>query len=280
MARLRWLSLALPFVFVASLAFAQEDAEGCKDHPLFTRMPGYVITGCTDQEFSSYEFELAEDSKTVEGHYWQLEFRLQEGARMPGPLQIGRNYWNAMAAKGATRLVESFDVGGGRLVARMPGPQGGGTVWVEVGVGSGGDGYNLTIVQEAGMRQDVQLTANELAEALAASGSVTLNNILFDTGKATLKAESEAPLGTVLELLKGDPELKLEIQGHTDNVGGKDTNLKLSRDRAETVKAHLVKGGIAAARLTTTGFGDGQPVADNGTEQGRAQNRRVVLVKK
>jgi outer membrane protein OmpA-like peptidoglycan-associated protein len=109
---------------------------------------------------------------------------------------------------------------------------------------------------------------------------VTLNNILFDTGRATIKPESEAPLGTVIELLKGDPALKLEIQGHTDNVGGKDTNQKLSRDRAESVKAYLVKGGVVAARLTTAGFGDTQPVADNGSEDGRARNRRVVLVKK
>jgi len=74
--------------------------------------------------------------------------------------------------------------------------------------------------------------------------------------------------------------LKLEIQGHTDNVGAKDANLKLSRDRADSVKAYLVKGGVVASRLTTAGFGDAQPVADNGTEEGRAQNRRVVLVKK
>lgn len=280
MSRLRWRSLALSLVFVAATALAQEDEEGCEDHPLFSRMPGYAITGCDDQEFGSFEFELPDASKAVEGHYWRLDFWLKEGARKAGPLQVGRNYWNAMATQGGAKLVEDFDSSGGTFVGRMPGPKGGGTVWVQVSVGNGGEAFSLHVVQEAGMRQDVQLTAKDLADALAASGSVTLNNILFDTGKATIKAESEAPLRAVLDLLAGDPALKLEIQGHTDNVGGKDANQKLSRDRAESVKAHLVRGGVAAARLTTAGFGDTQPVADNGSEDGRARNRRVVLVKK
>jgi outer membrane protein OmpA-like peptidoglycan-associated protein len=280
MSRLRWSCLAWSFVLVASAASAQEDADGCRDHPLFSRMPGYLITDCDDQEFTTFDFELPDAAKTVEGHYWRLDFWLKEGARKAGPLQVGRNYWNAMAAQGGVKLVEDLDSTGGTFVGRMPGPKGGGTVWVQVSVGNAGEGFSLHVVQETGMRQDVQLTATELAAALASTGSVTLNNILFDTGRATIKPESEAPLGTVIELLKGDPALKLEIQGHTDNVGGKDTNQKLSRDRAESVKAYLVKGGVVAARLTTAGFGDTQPVADNGSEDGRARNRRVVLVKK
>ncbi len=265
---------------LAGSAFAQEDEAGCKDHPMFTRMPNYLITHCDDQEFSVHEFPMATgDPKKIEGHLWIMDFGLKEGVKANGPLQIGRNYWNVMAAKGGKRIVENIDSGGGSMVATMPGPKGT-TIWLELSIANSGEMFTLYVLQEEGMRQDVVLTASDMAEALAKSGTVTLNNILFDTGKATIKPESETPLNTVIELLKGDASLKLEIQGHTDNVGAKAANLTLSKDRADAVKAYLVKNGADATRLTTAGLGDTQPAADNTTDEGRATNRRVVLVKK
>ena len=103
-------------------AFAQ-DAENCKDNPMFTRMPNYQIESCEDQEFSVFEFQLADTTKKVEGRYWSYNFEIKEGAKTAGPLQIGRNYWNPMAAKKGTRVVENLDSGGGQFVASMPGPQ-------------------------------------------------------------------------------------------------------------------------------------------------------------
>ena len=118
------------------------------------------------------------------------------------------------------------------------------------------------------------------ASALREKGSVALHGILFDTGKATIKPESAVILGSVGELLKADAALRLEIRGHTDNIGAKAANQRLSEDRAAAVKAYLVTThAIAADRLTTAGFGDTKPVADNATERGRAQNRRVELVR-
>jgi len=144
-----------------------------------------------------------------------------------------------------------------------------------------GDSYELTVVEEAAMEQKVEFSAMELARALNDKGMVALHNILFDTGKATLKPESAAALAPVGELLTNDGALKLEIQGHTDNVGAPAANLKLSQDRAAAVKSYLVQTfAIAPARLTTAGFGDTKPVAPNTADAGRAQNRRVELVKK
>lgn len=220
---------------LAGSAFAQPDEAGCKDHPMFTRMPNYVITDCEDQEFSVFEFAMATgDPKKVEGHLWTLDFAIKDGVKANGPLQIGRNYWNAMAAKSGKRILESMDSSGGQMIATMPGPKGG-TIWLQVDVANAGEMFTIHVVQEEGMRQDVELTAKDLADALTKSGTVTLNNILFDTGKAAIKLESETPLNTVVELLKGDSSLKLEIQGHTDNVGVKAANLKLSKDRRSAV---------------------------------------------
>ena len=184
-----------------------------------------------------------------------------------------------MVKRGGRKLLDDVDASGGTTVASMPIE--GTNIFVQIWVSSAGDSYDLTVVEEAGMEQKVEFTAMELAKALNDTGSVALHNVLFDTGKATLKPESAAALAPVGELLKNDVALKLEIQGHTDNVGQTAANLKLSQDRAAAVKTYLTQTfGIAAARLTTAGFGDTKPVAPNTAEAGRAQNRRVELVKK
>jgi OOP family OmpA-OmpF porin len=85
----------------------------------------------------------------------------------------------------------------------------------------------------------------------------------------------------VIDVLKQDETLRLEVQGHTDNVGQAAANLTLSQQRATAVRDYLLKiGGIAAARLTAAGYGDTRPVAPNTTDEGRAQNRRVEIVRK
>lgn len=105
-----------------------------------------------------------------------------------------------------------------------------------------------------------------------------LYGVLFDFNQATLKPESEPVLAKVAALLQAKPTLHVELQGHTDNVGADDANLKLSNARAAAVSAWLAGHGIAAGRLASKGFGETKPVADNGTPEGRAKNRRVELV--
>jgi outer membrane protein OmpA-like peptidoglycan-associated protein len=103
-------------------------------------------------------------------------------------------------------------------------------------------------------------------------------NIVFDTGKATLKegAGSEVVLEQLILFLNDNPQVtKLRIEGHTDNVGQQVDNEKLSGDRALTIKKWLVDKGVPKERLLAVGFGQNKPVADNATEAGRAQNRRT-----
>jgi outer membrane protein OmpA-like peptidoglycan-associated protein len=126
----------------------------------------------------------------------------------------------------------------------------------------------------------VEMNAAQLAKGLNETGSVALHSITFDAGRATITRGSLPELAAIGELLKSDPALALEIQGHTDNTGQKASNVALSRARASAVRDYLIKTfSIAPIRLTASGFGDSQPVADNSTANGRAQNRRVTLVK-
>lgn len=278
--RLVWTLAVAALLAVPATAGAQDDTEGAKDHPMLSRVAGYFIDDYTEQGFGVGEFTLGEEKvKKVEGRYWHIDYSLKEGARAAGPLQVTRNYLNVCTSKGGKKLYEEVETGWGTVTCTMV--VRGTTVWVNVHARNGGDSYALTVVEEGGFKQEVEFTASQLEEELNAKGSVALHGILFDTGKATIKPESSAVLEQVGTLLKAQPALRLEIQGHTDNAGAKGANLKLSQDRAAAVKAYLVKThGIDAARLTTTGLGDTKPVADNGTEDGRQQNRRVELVKK
>ena len=105
---------------------------------------------------------------------------------------------------------------------------------------------------------------------------VRLNNIFFETGKATLKKESFPELNRVVELMEENPTMKLEIAGHTDNVGSETSNQQLSQSRAEAVVSYLVNNGVSGAnRLIGTGYGERMPIADNDTDLGRQLNRRV-----
>jgi outer membrane protein OmpA-like peptidoglycan-associated protein len=265
-------------LMVGGVSSAQDDAEGSKDHPMFSRMPGYAIGNYDAQDFANFELAL-DPAKKVEGRYWRIDYVIKDGARKAGPLQIARNHTDLLVRRGGKKLVEEVSAGGGTTVAEWV--SGSGHLWLQIDIANEGEMFTLTVVEEAAMEQQVEFTSTELAAALNSTGFVALHNILFDTGKASLQPSSSAALAPVGELLKSDRTLKLEIQGHTDNVGAAPANLKLSQDRAAAVKTYLVQTfGIEASRLTTKGMGDTTPVADNRTEPGRAQNRRVELVKK
>lgn len=101
--------------------------------------------------------------------------------------------------------------------------------------------------------------------------------IQFDTGKDIIKKESLVKLEELVKILNKYPALKIQVEGHTDNVGNDDANMKLSQDRVNRVKEYLISKGIAADRLKAVGYGESRPVADNATAAGKAQNRRVEL---
>jgi OOP family OmpA-OmpF porin len=143
---------------------------------------------------------------------------------------------------------------------------------------NGGEGDDaavyLTSIRVAESETDV------LYDALAAKGRWVTQGILFETGKADLRPESRPVLKEIAGTLKKYSDLKILIEGHTDNVGSSASNLTLSEGRAGAVKAALVaEFGVNADRITTKGLGDTKPAVPNATAAGRAQNRRVEIVK-
>lgn len=127
--------------------------------------------------------------------------------------------------------------------------------------------------------EDLQRQIDALeAEATDRGLVLTLGDVLFATGKSDVKVGATSNLNKLVAFLNKYPDRSVQIEGHTDNVGSEDSNQGLSQRRAESVKAYLVQQGIAASRLTAVGMGENQPLADNGSESGRQQNRRVVAI--
>ena len=138
----------------------------------------------------------------------------------------------------------------------------------------------LVRVQPQARAQTMEtLSASELGQSLTATGKVAVYGILFDTNKSDIKPESRPSLEQIGALMKQNPGIRLHVVGHTDNVGGFDANLGLSKRRAEAVAAALTKDfGVARERLTANGVASLAPVQSNADEAGRARNRRVELV--
>jgi outer membrane protein OmpA-like peptidoglycan-associated protein/tetratricopeptide (TPR) repeat protein len=134
--------------------------------------------------------------------------------------------------------------------------------------------FYLDVVNLSKETSDV-MTKDFVLQALEVGAKVVMKNIFFETGKSTLKDESFQQLNNVIEFMKENSTLKLEISGHSDNVGSVSSNLKLSEARAKAVVEYMVIQGIERSRLTFKGYGPNQPIAPNTTPEGKAQNRRV-----
>jgi outer membrane protein OmpA-like peptidoglycan-associated protein len=137
-------------------------------------------------------------------------------------------------------------------------------------------GYTLR-APEVGIEQRLVVFIEDSSQGVSEDTWFDFDRLLFETGSGMLKPESREQLRNVAEILKAYPETKVKIGGYTDNTGDPDTNLRLSNERATTVVTELVALGISPDRLSSEGYGEQHPVADNSTEEGRAKNRRIAL---
>jgi OmpA-OmpF porin, OOP family len=261
-------------VLAPTALLAQEDSQGCKDSPLLTRVSGCYISDCSKADFDAADLTISTSgdprTKHVEGKLEKITYQCEGKSA----LQVRRNAEQALRAAGYGLDFTGYDVPL-HYVTSHKGPQ-----WLAVVASemTGSSQYNVITVLAQEMTQEMS-AADAWAAEIKKSGHVAVYGIEFETGKATLRAEAEKVLGQVLTLMRNQGDWKMRVEGHSDSTGTKAGNQALSEQRAAAVVAWLVKQGVNAARLTSVGLGDAKPIADNATDDGRARNRRVELVK-
>ena len=238
----------------------------------------------------------------IEGKVARALYPLADASqRQYSALEFQRNYENAVTALGGRKISQTqytdevMGAFGGReqVETHYHGAcagidcenntylirQGGKEWWIQVSTGAIPLHGYVVVLEKEGMKQSLGfLDAAAMKKAIDTTGHVALY-INFDVDKATLRPDAQPVVDEINKLLGSDPALKLSIEGHTDNTGTAAHNQELSAARARSVLGALVGLGVDPARLSSKGYGQDKPIADNGSEDGRARNRRVELVK-
>ncbi len=301
-------------LFLTKMVYA-EDYPGSKDHPLLSRYPGSVIFHYDQKQFDEYYLLLgpvrstsdkgieSAKSKRLEGKVTRISYGCPKGR---STFEIYRNYEFALKRAGFDILFEGKGkevrgvysflekknkefLGGWSDPDRwtwyyISGTTKDKSAYVSIfvtgpGYGDFGARAIVAIVEPKEMEIGL-ITASHIASELKAKGRIALYGIYFDFDKADIKPQSEPTIKEIARFLKENPNIRIYIVGHTDNVGTLEYNLNLSKRRAEAVVKELTtKYGITQDRLKAFGVGPLAPVATNDTEEGRAKNRRVEIVK-
>lgn len=269
------LSLFILTICCTFTTLAQEDVPGCKDSPMFNRLPNMVITECKSN-FDELEFPTGPDKvEKKEGTktFIQYGYSLEE-ATAPSFFQIVKNFENAITKFGGKRIYYDKDLGAATFLGKSEGKE----IWVMLRDGSGAKtgNFELYIMEIEAMKQEIE--SSVMFKEINEKGSIALY-INFETGKSTIKPESMPIVDQMVKMLKDAPTLNVSIEGHTDNTGTAAANLTLSGQRADALVKALTDKGINKTRLKSKGWGQTKPVADNSTDNGRAKNRRVEIVK-
>jgi len=267
--------------------------------PFFNALDGLESVYSEAQRNRSFDAEYYVAGTTfvaVEGRVYRDMFQL-EAARPYTALEFQRNYEQAITALGGVKVAGPLNTSAftSNLEGRpAPGAecwqhectssfylirQGGKEYWIHVGTGAIPLHGYVTVAERQAMAQSYSfLTADALMAAIDANGRVPVY-IEFDVDRATLRPDARPAVDEIIKLMRDNPNLRLSIEGHTDNTGTPERNRTLSLERAASVQAALVAAGINANRLRTAGFGSDRPLANGATDADRARNRRVELVR-
>lgn len=289
----------------AAMAAPLAHAEPGEDHPQVARFPGARIDHYDFKQYEEFVLLLskpvnrkseytADKLLPLEGQVTYIHYKVPTEA---SPLQVFRNYQSALRRSGFTTLFVcerpcttenlgsfaelmkakkhylNYSTDNQFLAAQR------GNTYVSLWVNDGGVWQH--VVEKEALNDALMEVRGEstIAKSLSQDGKVDLYGFQFDTGKAVLKDGSRSTLQDLGTVLQDNPSLRVEVVGHTDDVGGADANLKLSQARAAAVADALARShGIDTQRLTVRGMGQTQPLMDNTSETGRAKNRRVEII--
>lgn len=199
--------------------------------PYFSRMPNYYVDDNMDRDFDEFHFITSDGIQTIEGKKYQVIYSINDDKTAASPLQITRNYANAVAAMSGIKLFEGENAEGrvGR-VATFKVIKGDKELWLDVNAYNDGNAFTVTLIEKEAMYQDI--TASGLLESLNSAGHVAVY-LNFDTARADIKPEHDQIITEIYRLLAANPGLKLTIEGHTDTIGSAEDN-KLLSEKART----------------------------------------------
>ncbi len=226
----------------------------------------------------------ASDRSDSKGGLDIYTFELREELRPAKTLWVKGTVKDKKTGKGLSSTVALTDLSSKQINSEVQ-TDGNGNYFITLPVGND---FAFTVSQKgylfysdnflmAGLTPDSTYEKNILLQPIETNASVVLRNIFFAINKFDLQPESQVELDKIVQLLNENPSLKIEISGHTDNIGKPSDNLLLSNNRAKAVVSYLISKNIPAARLSSKGYGETKPVADNKTEEGRATNRRTEM---
>lgn len=241
------------------------------DFPQLKRFPGSKLTQ-TREDDRPFMATIEADREPVQVASGSL-LKDYEGPANVGRIEVIAVYADALKRAGWMIVEENTAITTGDPYLTAHFVKGTTDLWTHVH-SRGFGGYTIAFA-DAGSERG----AKKMKAELDRNCKVPIYGLNFDFDKATLRGDSEAALNNILEVLNAYPDLRVELAGHTDNVGKADYNVKLSDARVNTVRGWLVGKGVKADRITAKGYGASQPIADNDSPEGRAKNRRVELRK-
>ncbi|GAA4302549.1 OmpA family protein [Compostibacter hankyongensis] len=228
---------------------------------------------------------LASDRADSRGQLDIYRFELYPEARPVKTLFVKGFVYDKQTRERLPSVVDLVDLDSGKTISRVPTDRQGNylmtlPVGKNYGFNVGRPGY-LFYSDNFPLKNQVPDTSYQInigLDTIRVNAGMILKNIFFDTNKYDLKPESRTELDRLVQLLQQNPSLRIQISGHTDNIGNDEDNLLLSQHRAQSVVDYLTGHGIAAGRLEAKGFGETKPIAGNDTEAGRARNRRTEFL--